>query len=308
MCSSPLNKLMEPNTVSRAPPERGITVLLGLLAVSLPRQRCMRLAAVATRARCWLIFYVPIRPAEDPVPQSCSSQLPAWLWKRRCCIVPRVSVSGFPRVYRMQSKNTPHAYALSTQQVIWSLTDTFFFPPASYHFLPLWGRGHGTFHWYFSPSQSQEQNENLSCSADRMLSSQKQKPLSTRKGRKSYRAKAFCSVSKLSLAFTKLSKVYPLLLPLTRIVQEWFKNKVVTVSFRGRGLYGFLVKPDTTFGHSEVSILENESRNKVPRKGHSHYFHEPVWVLLLHSYLIADRGTSKGNKYMYGRNPVLFYL
>lgn len=134
MCSSPLNKLMEPNTVSRAPPERGITVLLGLLAVSLPRQRCMRLAAVATRARCWLIFYVPIRPAEDPVPQSCSSQLPAWLWKRRCCIVPRASVSGFPRVYRMQSKNTPHAYALSTRQVIWSLSDTCFLSTC---FLPL---------------------------------------------------------------------------------------------------------------------------------------------------------------------------
>lgn len=123
MCSSPLNKLMEPNTVSRALPEREITVLLGLRAVSLPRQRCMRLAAVATRARCWLIFYVTIRPAKDPVPQSCSSQLPAWLGKRGCCIMPRVSVSGFPRVYRIQSKNTPHAYALSTQQVIWSLSD-----------------------------------------------------------------------------------------------------------------------------------------------------------------------------------------
>ncbi|EOA95454.1 Endonuclease VIII-like 3 [Anas platyrhynchos] len=108
-------------------------------------------------------------------------------------------------------------------------------------------------------TEHQEQNENLSCSADRMLSSQKQKPLSTRKGRKSYRAKAFCSVSKLSLAFTKLSKVYPLLLPLTRIVQEWFKNKVVTVSFWGCGLHGFLVKPDTTFGHSETATSEERT-------------------------------------------------
>lgn len=135
MCSSPLNKLMEPDTVSRVPHKREITVLLDLLAGCIPLKAAVD--AVSCQGHKGALLTHFLRDQQPFRIRSCRAAPPScWpdLVKRGFCIRPRLSVSEFPQVYKIQSKNSPHPYSLNTQQVIWCLSDVCFL---SFCILPL---------------------------------------------------------------------------------------------------------------------------------------------------------------------------